>query len=162
VVVAGASVADLSNYIKAHKLFGNPAPMIGSSLFTSGSFLKLAGPAAEGFVYPDAVDPGRPEIKAIEAKFVAAHGDRLKDQAAALQAYEFMRLVTDAIKRAGSADREKIRDAMEATKDWPIAIGPPGTTLTYSPSNHDLFTSADQVVLRQVTKGVFGPALQWR
>jgi hypothetical protein len=51
---------------------------------------------------------------------------------------------------------------MEATKDWPIAIGPPGTTLTYSPSNHDLFTSADQVVLRQVTKGVFGPALQWR
>jgi branched-chain amino acid transport system substrate-binding protein len=162
VIVCGASIPDLANYMKAHKLFGNPAPMIGSSVFTAGGFLKLAGPAAEGLVYPDAVDPSRPEIKAIEAKFAASYGDRLKNQAVALQAYEYMRLVTDAIKRAGSDDRQKIRDAMEATKDWPIAIGPPGTKLTYSPSNHDLFTSADQVVLREVKNGEFGPALQWR
>lgn len=162
VIVCGASIPDLANYIKAHKLFGNPAPMIGSSVFTAGGFLKLAGKAAEGFVYPDAVDPSRPEIKAIEAKFAPAYGDRMKNQAVALQAYEYMRLVVDAIKRAGSDDRQKIRDAMEATKDWPIAIGPPGTKLTYSPSNHDLFTSADQVVLREVKNGEFGPALQWR
>jgi hypothetical protein len=51
---------------------------------------------------------------------------------------------------------------MEATKDLPTAIGPAGTKLTYSPSNHDLFTSADQVVLRMVKNGEFGPALQWR
>src|ERR1700748_1682487 len=69
VIVCGASIPDLVNYMKAHKLFGNPAPLIGSSLFTSGGFLKLAGETAEGFVYPDAVDPSRPEIQAIEAKF---------------------------------------------------------------------------------------------
>lgn len=51
---------------------------------------------------------------------------------------------------------------MEATKDFPIAMGPPGMTLTYSPTNHDLFTSADQVVLREVSHGEFGPALHWR
>jgi branched-chain amino acid transport system substrate-binding protein len=161
-IVAGASIPDLANYVKAHKLFGIKAPMIGSSLFTAGGFLKLAGDAAEGFVYPDAVDPSRPEIKAIEAKFAKAYGDKLRNQAVALQAYEYMRLVTDAIRRAGSDDREKIRDAMEATKDWPIALGPPGTRLTYSPANHDLFTSADQVVLRSVKNGDFGPALEWR
>jgi len=162
VIVCGASIPDLVNYIKAHKLFGNAAPLIGSSVFTAGGFLKLAGPAAEGLVYPDAVDPSRPEIKAIEAKFASAYGERMRNQAVALQAYEYMRLVTDAIKRAGSDDRQKIRDAMEATKNWPIAIGPAGTKLTYSPSNHDLFTSADQVVLREVKNGDFGPALQWR
>jgi ABC-type branched-subunit amino acid transport system substrate-binding protein len=86
----------------------------------------------------------------------------MKNQAVALQAYEYMRLVVDAIKRAGTDDRQKLRDAMEATNDWPIAIGPPGTKLSYSPSNHDLFTSADQVVLRGVKNGEFGPALQWR
>jgi branched-chain amino acid transport system substrate-binding protein len=161
-IVAGASIPDLANYVKAHKLFGIKAPMIGSSLFTAGGFLKLAGDAAEGFVYPDAVDPSRPEIKAIEAKFAKAYGDKLRNQAVALQAYEYMRLVTDAIRRAGSDDREKIRDAMEATKDWPIALGPPGTRLSYSPSNHDLFTSADQVVLRSVKNGDFGPAMEWR
>ena len=143
-------------------MLANAAPMVGSSLFTSGGFLSLAGAAAEGFVYPDAVDPGRPEIKAIDAKLVAQYGEKLRNQAAPLQAYEYMRLIMDAIKRAGSDDRQKIRDAMEATKDWPIAIGPPNTRLTFSPTNHDLFTSADQVVLREVKNGDFGPALQWR
>lgn len=162
VIVSGASIPDLVNYIKAHKLFGIKAPLIGSSLFTAGGFLKLAGEAAEGFVYPDAVDPSRPEIQAIEAKFKAAYGDKLRNQAVAVQAWEYMRLITDAIKRAGSDDREKIRDAMEGTKDWPIALGPPGTKLTYSKDNHDLFTSADQVVLRAVKNGDFGPALEWR
>ena len=162
VLVVGGSIPDLANYIKAHKLFENPAPLIGNSLFTAGGFLKLAGSAAEGFVYPDAIDPSRKEIQEIDAKLVKAYGDRLKNQAVALQAWEYMRLVCDAIRRAGSDDREKIRDAMEATKDFPIAIGPSGMTLTYSPANHDLFTSPDQVVLREVRNGEFGPALHWR
>jgi hypothetical protein len=51
---------------------------------------------------------------------------------------------------------------MEATKDFPIALGPPGMTLTYSPANHDLFTGPDQVVLREVRNGEFGPGLHWR
>jgi branched-chain amino acid transport system substrate-binding protein len=162
VIVVGGSIPDLTNYIKAHKLFENPAPLIGNSLFTAGGFLKLAGNAADGFVYPDAIDPSRKEIQEIDVKLVKAYGDRLKNQAVALQAWEYMRVVCDAIKRAGSDDREKIRDAMEATKDFPIAIGPPGMTLTYSPTNHDLFTSPDQVVLREVHNGEFGPALRWR
>jgi branched-chain amino acid transport system substrate-binding protein len=162
VIVVGGSIPDLANYIKAHKLFENPAPLIGNSLFTAGGFLKLAGIAAEGFVYPDAIDPSRMEIQEIDGKLVKAYGDRLKNQAVALQAWEYMRVVCDAIKRAGSDDREKIRDAMEATKDFPIAIGPPGMTLTYNPTNHDLFTSPDQVVLREVRNGEFGPALRWR
>ncbi len=162
VIVVGGSIPDLANYIKAHKLFENPAPLIGNSLFTAGGFLKLAGSAAEGFVYPDAIDPSRPEIQTIDAKLVKAYGDRLKNQAVALQAWEYIRLVCDAIRRAGGDDREKVRDAMEATKDFPIAIGPPGMTLTYSPRNHDLFTSSDQVVLREVRNGEFGPALRWR
>ena len=162
VLVVGGSIPDLANYIKAHKLFENPAPLIGNSLFTAGGFLKLAGSAAEGFVYPDAIDPSRKEIQEIDAKLVKAYGDKLENQAVALQAWEYMRLVCDAIRRAGSDDREKIRDAMEATKDFPIAIGPSGMTLTYSPANHDLFTSPDQVVLREVRNGEFGPALHWR
>jgi branched-chain amino acid transport system substrate-binding protein len=161
-IVTGASIPDLANYIKAHKQFRLRSPLIGSSVFTAGGFLKLAGDAAEGFVYPDAVDPSRAEIKAIDAKLTAEYGERLTNQAVALQAWEYMRLVVDAIARAGADDRAKIRDAMEATHGWPIAIGPAGTTVNFSPQNHDLFTSADQVVLRVVKNGEFGPALQWR
>ena len=57
--------------MKTQRLIGNNAPMIGSSLFTAGGFLKLVGPAGDGFVYPDAIDPSRPEVKTIETKLVA-------------------------------------------------------------------------------------------
>lgn len=161
-IVTGASIPDLANYIKAHKQFGLRSPLIGSSVFTAGGFLKLAGEAAEGFVYPDAVDPSRPEIKEIDTKLTKAFGDRLTNQAVALQAWEYLRLVAEAITRAGASDREKVRDAMEAIQGWPIAIGPAGTSVNFSPQNHDLFTSPDQVVLRAVKNGEFGPAIQWR
>jgi len=162
VVVSGASIPDLANYIKTHRAIGNKAPLIGSSLFTAGGFLKLVGTAGEGFVYPDAIDPSRVEVKAIEDRLVTNLGERMRNQAVAVQAWEFMRLVIDAITRAGTTDREKIRDAMEATANFPIALGPPGTALSYGPDDHDLFTSADQVVLRSVVDGAYGPGLNFR
>ena len=61
-------------------------------------------------------------------------GPNLGNQAVALQAWEYMRLVADAITRAGGDDREKIRDAMEATHGWPIAIGPAGTQRQLQPA----------------------------
>ena len=78
VIVVGGSIPDLANYIKAHKLFENPAPLIGNSLFTAGGFLKLAGNAADSFVYPDAIDPSRKELQEIDVKLVKAYGDRLR------------------------------------------------------------------------------------
>ena len=79
-----------------------------------------------------------------------------------MQAWEVMRLVVDAIERASCRDRDMIRDAMEKTKGFPIAIGPAGTKLSFSPYNHDLFTSADQVVIRRVTNGSYGSAINFR
>ena len=162
VVVAGASIPDLANYMKTQRLIGNNAPMIGSSLFTAGGFLKLVGPAGDGFVYPDAIDPSRPEVKTIETKLVAAVGDKMRNQAVGVQAWEFMRLIVDAVRRAGTGDREKVRDALEGTKDFPIALGPPNMKLSFSPTNHDLFTRADEVVLRSVVNGDYGPGLNFR
>jgi branched-chain amino acid transport system substrate-binding protein len=162
VIVAGASIPDLANYIKTQKLIGNKAPLIGSSLFTAGGFLKLVGPAGEGFVYPDAIDPSRPEVRSIEAKLISAAGDKMRNQAVGVQAWEFMRLLVDAVNRAGTPDREKLRDSLEATQGFAIALGPPVTKLGFSPSNHDLFTSADQVVLRSIVKGEYGPGLKFR
>ena len=86
----------------------------------------------------------------------------MRNQAVGVQAWEFMRLIVDAIRRAGTGDREKVRDALEGTKDFPIALGPPNMKLSFSPTNHDLFTSADEVVLRSVVNGDYGPGLNFR
>jgi branched-chain amino acid transport system substrate-binding protein len=38
-------------------------------------------------------------------------------------AFDAINILTDAIKRAGSTDRGKIRDALAATKDFPSVTG---------------------------------------
>lgn len=160
VIVLGGSIPDLANYTKAHRLVRNSAPMLGNYLFTSANFMKLTGTASDGFIFTDTVDPARKEVQDIEASLVEAIGPNAKNQPIMIQGWEYLRLVTDAIRRAESDDREKVRDAMEATKNFPIAIGPASQTLTFSPTSHDLYTSADQVVLREMRGGQYGPSVK--
>ncbi len=160
VLVTGASTADLANYIKAHKTVGNPAPMIGNNLFAVTTFPKLAGPAGEGFLVVDAVDMSRPDVKKLETHLIAKLGDRAKESSHMIAACEFLRLWVDVIGRAGSTDRAKVRDAMEATKDWPTLLGRSGAKVSFSPENHDAINSADWVVLRIVKGGEFSGSVQ--
>jgi ABC-type branched-subunit amino acid transport system substrate-binding protein len=133
--------------------------MLGNYLFTTASFGRLTGNASDGFIFVDSVYPERPEVTAIESKLVAKKGDRFRNNLSEVHAWEYIRLITDAIKRAGSDEREAIRDAMERTKEWPIAIGPPGMTLTYSPTSHDLFKQPEQAVFREYRNGQPGPSV---
>lgn len=162
VLIAGGSIPDLANYVKAHKAIRNPAPMLGNYLFTTAAFGRLTGNASDGFLFVNSVYPDRPELKEIMAKLIAAKGDRFQGNLSAVHAWEYMRLVLDAIGRAGSDDREAIRTAMEQTTNWPVAIGPPGMTLSYSPTSHDLFTLPDQAVIREYRDGQPGAAVPWK
>jgi branched-chain amino acid transport system substrate-binding protein len=162
VLLAGASIPDLANYVKAHKSVGNKMPMIGNYVFTTASFGRLTGNTSDGFLFVDSVYPERPEVQEIEKKLISTKGDRFRNNLSAVHAWEYIRLVTDAIRRADSDDREAIRNAMEETKDWPIAMGPPGMKLNYSPTNHDLFTAPEQAVIREYRDGQPGPAVPWK
>jgi branched-chain amino acid transport system substrate-binding protein len=159
VLPSGGSIPDLANYVKAHKAIGNRALMLGNYLFTTASFGRLTGNASDGFVFVDSVYPERPEVKEIEAKLVAKKGDRFRNNLSEVHAWEYIRLIVDAVKRAGSDDRDAIRDAMEQTKNWPIAIGPPDMTLTYTPTSHDLFKAPEQAVFREYRNGQPGPSV---
>lgn len=162
VLIVGGSIPDLANYVKAHKGIRNDAPMIGNYLFTTAAFGRLTGNASDGFLFVDSVYPERPEVKEIMGKLIAAKGDRFQNNLSAVHAWEYIRLVLDAIGRAGSDDHEAIRNAMEKTTDWPVAIGPPGMKLSYSPTNHDLFTEPQQAVIREYKDGQPGPAVPWK
>jgi branched-chain amino acid transport system substrate-binding protein len=161
VMLAGASVPDMANYVKTHFLVGDKTPLFGNYLLSTPPFNKLAGEGANGLIYTDMLDPARPEGKKIEATLVAALGDKAKDAPFMIGAWEFIRWVGDALDRAGNTPtRDSLRDALENTKDWPTALGPAGTKVTFSPDRHDLFFSGDEVVLREIANGQYGPALK--
>ena len=161
VLVSGASVADLTNYIKAHKLLGNKAPMIGNNLFATTTFPALAGKAADGFMFVDAVDMGRPDVAAVEAKLMAKYAERARGSSQMIAAYDLVSLVVDAIKRAGTADRAKLRDALEATTNFRSLVGRDGTNVSFTPTNHDGVTSENQVVIRLVQDGKYAGSVAY-
>jgi branched-chain amino acid transport system substrate-binding protein len=92
----------------------------------SEEFIKLAGPAAEGVRLPaaallvadklDAKDPQKPVVTA----YTKAFQEKWKTDVSTFggHAYDGLMIAVDAIKRAGSTDKAKVRDAIEATKGY--------------------------------------------
>jgi len=85
--------------------------------------LTLALPAAQGNFYSDhySSEERRPEVQ----EFVKAFQDKYHKtpDAMAVLGYDAMRVMADAVKRAGKADRQAITDALAQTKDFPGASG---------------------------------------
>lgn len=106
----------------------------------SDEFIKLAGPAAEGvkalapaLMIADklpASDPQKPVVTA----YVGAFERRWTEHVSMFggQAHDNFFIVVDAIKRAGSTDKAKVRDQIEATRKY---IGT-GGEVNMSPTDH--------------------------
>ncbi len=102
---------------------GVTAPIIGSQAFNSQKFIEIAGPASEGTYIVDSFDRGRND--AALQKFFAEFQKRAgypPENVAAIS-YSAIELMADAIKRANSADPAKVRDALAATKNYPLLTG---------------------------------------
>ena len=125
---------------KNYKQLGITLPLYQSHGVASDEFLKLAGPAAEGVRLPSpaqliydklpAKDPQKPVVTAYETAYKAVYKTDVSTFGG--YAYDGLMLAVDAIKRAGSVDKAKVRDALEATKGF---VGTSGT-FNMSPTDH--------------------------
>ncbi len=125
---------------KNYKQLGITLPLYQSHGVASDEFLKLAGPAAEGVRLPSpaqlipeklpANDPQKPIVTAYDKAYKAAYKTDVSTFGG--YAYDGLMLAVDAIKRAGSTDKAKVRDAHEATKCFFATSG----TFNMSPTDH--------------------------
>jgi branched-chain amino acid transport system substrate-binding protein len=111
---------------KNYRQLGIEVPLYHAHGVASDEFIRLAGTAAEGVRLPAAAlivakqladnDPQKPVVTAYEK----AYRERYKEDVSTFggHAYDGLMMLTDAIKRAGGTDREKVRDALEATKGY--------------------------------------------
>jgi branched-chain amino acid transport system substrate-binding protein len=102
---------------------GITVPIIGSQAFDSEKFVEIAGPAADGTYIIDSFDRDRKD-EALQ-KFFAEFKNRAgyAPEGVAAITYSAVRLMADAVKRANSADPEKVRDALAATKNFALLEG---------------------------------------
>ncbi|TAK81248.1 MAG: ABC transporter substrate-binding protein [Betaproteobacteria bacterium] len=125
---------------------GITKPLIGEGSWTSDSYLKLAGPAAEG-VY-GLVEYVYTIKNPINAAFVKMSREKLKDNPSkfAGAAHNAIHIMVDAIRRAGAADPEKIRAALTKT-DYHGLVG----NIRFNEKNQ---AYGQDVYLARVTHGV--------
>lgn len=111
---------------KNYKQLGITLPLYHAHGVASEEFIKLSGPAAEGVRLPaaallvaDKLAANDPQ-KAVTTGYRKTYNDRFKEDVSTFggHAYDGLMIAVDAFKRAGSTDKAKVRDAIEATKGY--------------------------------------------
>jgi branched-chain amino acid transport system substrate-binding protein len=99
------------------KQFGVTIPWVGSASLASPITRNLAGPAVFGtYVVPDYDANASPEAKKFAAEFKQAYNATTDDQGA--WPYDAVMLTVEALKKTGSTDPVKLRDALHSIKGY--------------------------------------------
>jgi branched-chain amino acid transport system substrate-binding protein len=109
--------------IRQARQLGIQLPIFGGDGWEAPELIQIAKEAAEGVYYSTHFSPEvpSPEVQKFVKEYKAKYNE-VPDAMAAL-GYDSALVLADAIKRAGSTDSTKIRDAIAATKDFPGATG---------------------------------------
>lgn len=111
---------------KNYKQLGITLPLYHAHGVASEEFIKLSAGAAEGVRLPAAALlvagrlPQNDPQKAVTVLYTQAYVGRYKEDVSTFggHAYDGLMIAVDAIKRAGSTDKAKVRNAIEATKGY--------------------------------------------
>lgn len=109
---------------KQARQLGITVPLMGGDGWDSDKTVTIGGDAVNGCYFSNhySAEEDRPEVKAFVAAYKAKYNNKMPD-AMAILGYDSMKLMADAIQRAGSTDGPKVRDALAATKGYPGASG---------------------------------------
>lgn len=102
---------------------GIAVPFVGGNGFNSPKVVEIAKGAADGLVVATPWFADRPDgkVQSFVRRYEARYGKR-PDQFAA-QAYDALFIVAEALKRAGAADREKLREALAGIRGFNGVLG---------------------------------------
>ncbi len=105
---------------------GLEVPLFGGDGWEAPQLLEIGGPAVNGTYYSTHYSPesDSPQVKDFVAAFRARWNGETPDAMAAL-GYDSALVLADALRRAGSTEPAKLRDAIAATKDF---VGVTGVT----------------------------------
>jgi branched-chain amino acid transport system substrate-binding protein len=111
--LAGVLTAENVLIFKAYRELGLKFPIHSSYNLSVPIYETVAKGLIDGITFVDAYDPDKPEVKAFEAAYRKATGRQPVNLTG--YGYDGVMLIADAIRRAGSTDKEKIRAAMQQT-----------------------------------------------
>jgi branched-chain amino acid transport system substrate-binding protein len=153
---AGNTISESATFYRTYRRLALPYPIIANYNKSIPRYLEVIPGLLDGIYFLDCFDQDKPETKAFIERFKAAR----KAEPFSLTAFGYNALVlaVDAVKRAGSADREKIREALASTHDFKSVIGATGTTLNFAPDHRAGFPEQGAVI-RVIENNKHGKAI---
>jgi branched-chain amino acid transport system substrate-binding protein len=115
---------DVAVIAKQARMIGLNQPLLGADGWDAPELWQLGGDALNGsFITTHySVDDPSPAIQKFVHEYKQRYGNLAPDAHAAL-AYDAMRVLADAISRAGTSDSKQLRDALAQTKDFSGVTG---------------------------------------
>ncbi|HYL25726.1 MAG TPA: ABC transporter substrate-binding protein, partial [Burkholderiales bacterium] len=110
--VAGVVTATNVLIFKSYRELGLKFPIHASYNLSVPIYMTAAKGLVDGITFVDAYDPDKPEVKAFEAAYKKEMGSAPTNLHG--YGYDGIMLVAAAIRQAGSADKEKVRAAMQS------------------------------------------------
>ena len=130
VIIITGYYSEASLIAKQARQFGIKATFVGGDGWDGSSLIPVGGKAVEGAYFSNhfSVEDKSPAVQDFVARYKAKYKNTWPDAFAAL-GYDALKLLADAITRAGGTDSAKLKDAIAQTKDFPgvsgkITIGP--------------------------------------
>jgi branched-chain amino acid transport system substrate-binding protein len=140
--VVNWSIEDAQSIVpKNMRQLGMTIPLFQSHGFGNIKYVEVAGEAAEGIIFPagrllvaDSLPDNDPQ-KSLLVKYKADYEARYKEAASTFggHAYDAILLLSEAVKKAGSLDKEKVRSALENLKG---VVGT-GGVFNMTPEDHN-------------------------
>jgi branched-chain amino acid transport system substrate-binding protein len=143
---------------KNMKQMGFDVPIFQSHGFGNIRYAEAAGKAAEGILFPcgrllvaDVLPASHPQKKLL-SEYKKAYEARFKEDVSTFggHAYDAFLILSEAVKKAGSTDKVKVRDAIEGLKGL---VGTAGI-FSFSPKDHNGLTM-DAFEMLTVKNGAF-------
>lgn len=124
VIFAPGNYGDVALLIKQARGLGIKQPFLGGDTFEAPEFIQVGGPAVEGVCFSTHYSKDAPVTDMSKTFIKEFENEYHKDpNAFAALGFDAYMVILDAIKRAGSAESVKIRDALAETKNFQGATG---------------------------------------
>jgi branched-chain amino acid transport system substrate-binding protein len=137
---------EIGTIIKQARDLGLKQPILGGDGYDTPLLAQLAGPVNDVyFTTHQGIYGDTPQSKAFSEAYAKKYGHPPEAVFAAL-GYDGVKLMADAIKRAGTTEGDKVRDALGATKDFQGVTG----KISYENGSH---IPSKSVALIQVVNG---------
>jgi branched-chain amino acid transport system substrate-binding protein len=130
--------------LRSYRQLGLKTPVLGNYNLSIPVYSTVAKGLMDGVVFVDAFDPNKAETK----RFIDAFKKDTGNEPYNLNGYGYdgLMLAADAIKRAGSTDKDKVRDAMQATKAFTGVMGGVGAIYGFADGKRTGFDTNGMVV----------------